>query len=65
MSLQKNYTLKSNPFGFIPPGSGMFNPYSFDRGSKGFVLMTGTSKVYYEFDVRLPLEPQLKDAKKN
>lgn len=49
---------------FLPPGGGAFNPYSFDRKSKSLVLMTGTTKIYYEFDVRLPLEPQLKDAKK-
>lgn len=49
---------------FIPPGGGMFNPYLFDRKSKGLVLMTGTSKVYYEFDVRLPIMPQLENARK-
>ena len=54
----------SNSFGFTPPGGGMFNPYSFDRKSKGLVLMTGTTKVYCEFDVRLPINPQIKNIRK-
>ena len=49
---------------FLSPGGGLFNPYSFDRKSKSLVLMTGTTKVYYEFDVRLPINPQIENIRK-
>ncbi|RLB87999.1 MAG: hypothetical protein DRH50_15920 [Deltaproteobacteria bacterium] len=48
---------------FTPPGERLFNPYLFDR-KEGIKLVTGRSKVCYEFDVRHPIKPQLKDAKK-
>ena len=50
---------------FVPPGGGKFNPYH-NPGykSKGLILMTGTKEVFYKFDVRLPIMPQLENAKK-
>ena len=49
---------------FSPPGVGLFNPYLDRKSKKKLVLLTGESKVYYELDVRLPINPQIENIRK-
>ena len=48
---------------FTPPGGRTISPYLFDRG-EGVRLVTGKTKICYEFDVQQPISPQLKAVKK-
>lgn len=50
--------------GFYPPGGEEINPYSLERKGKGLILISGTREVYFKFDVRLPLKPQIENARK-